>query len=79
MLIRIPSATFERCHECQGPTPVDHHNWFEIVAETSVFKVLRLFKKIFFNVYLFLRERQSASGGGAEGVGNTEFEVSSRL
>ena len=43
-----------------------------------------LFKKIFFNVYLFLRERererQSVSGGGAEREGDTESEASgSRL
>ena len=35
----------------------------------------------FFNVHLFLteRERQSMSGGGAEREGNTESEAGSRL
>ena len=35
----------------------------------------------FFNVYLFLRqrERQSVSGGGAEREGDTESETGSRL
>ena len=36
-------------------------------------------KKNFFNVYLFLRERQSASRGGAETEGDKESEAGSRL
>ena len=32
----------------------------------------------FFNVYLFLRERQSMSGGGAERERETESEAGSR-
>ena len=35
-------------------------------------------KKVF-NVYLFLGERQSMSGGGAEREGDTESEAGSRL
>ena len=34
---------------------------------------------IFVNVYLFLGERQSVSGGGAEREGDTESEAGSRL
>ena len=39
------------------------------------------FLKKFFNVYLYLRERegQSASRGGAETEGDTESEAGSRL
>ena len=33
----------------------------------------------FFNVYLFLSERQSMSGGGAERKGDTESKAGSRL
>ena len=33
----------------------------------------------FFNVYLFLRERKSVSGGGAETEGDTESEAGSRI
>ena len=33
----------------------------------------------FFNVYLFLRQRQSMSGGGAEREGDTDSEAGSRL
>ena len=33
----------------------------------------------FFNVYLFLRQRQSVSRGGAEREGDTESEAGSRL
>ena len=33
----------------------------------------------FFNVYLFLRERESTSGGGAEIEGDIESETGSRL
>ena len=33
----------------------------------------------FFNVYLFLRERQSTSRGGAEREGDTESKAWSRL
>ena len=36
-------------------------------------------KKIFFNVYLFLREGQSTSGGGAEREGDRESKAGSRL
>ena len=38
-------------------------------------------KKIFFDIYLFLRNRvrQSVSGGGAEREGDTESEAGSRL
>ena len=38
-------------------------------------------KKFFFNIYLFLRdrERQSMSKGGAEREGDTEFEAGCRL
>ena len=34
---------------------------------------------VFFNVYLFLTERQSISGGGAEREGDTESKAGSRL
>ena len=33
----------------------------------------------FFNVYLFLRQRQSMNGGGAEREGDTESEAGSKL
>ena len=36
-------------------------------------------KNFFFNVYLFLRERQSVSRGGAEREGDTESEAGPRL
>ena len=36
-------------------------------------------KKIFFNVYVFLRERQRLSRGGAEREGDTGLEAGSRL
>ena len=35
--------------------------------------------KKFFNVYLFLKERESVSGGGAKREGDTESEAGSRL
>ena len=37
------------------------------------------FFKIFFNAYLFLRQRQSVNGGGSEKEGDTESETGSRL
>ena len=39
------------------------------------------FKKIFFNIYLLLKDResQSVSRGGVEGEGDTEYEADSRL
>ena len=40
---------------------------------------LSIFFKKFFNVYLFLRERQSANMGGAEREGDTESKAGSRL
>ena len=41
--------------------------------------VLALFKKIFFNIYSFLRERQRVSRAGEEREGDTESEAGSRL
>ena len=38
-----------------------------------------LLKSHFFNVYLFLRQRESTNGGGAERKGDTESEAGSRL
>ena len=35
--------------------------------------------KIFFSVYLFLRERKNMSRGGGEREGDTESEAGSRL
>ena len=35
-------------------------------------------KKNFFNIYSFLRARDSANSGGAEGEGDTESEAGSR-
>ena len=43
------------------------------------FFLLLYFFYNFFNAYLFLRERQSMSGGGAEREGDTESEAGSRL
>ena len=42
-------------------------------TEVSTF----FFFLIFFNVYLFLRQRQSMNGGGAEREGDTESEAGS--
>ena len=41
--------------------------------------VPELFFNFFFNTYLLMRERWSASGGGAEREGDTESETGSRL
>ena len=38
-----------------------------------------LLKRFFLNVYLILRERQSANEGGVEREGDTESEADSRL
>ena len=43
------------------------------------FYLFFLFSEKNFNVYLFLRERQSMSGGGAKRQGDTESEAGSRL
>ena len=40
---------------------------------------LRIAVKFFFNVYLFLEDRQSISGEGAKREGDTESEADSRL
>ena len=39
----------------------------------------QIFKKNFFNVYLFLRKKQSVSRGGAEREGDTESVAGFRL
>ena len=44
----------------------------------AVFNNTPIKKKFFFNVYLFLRERQSVSRGEAEREGDTESEAGSR-
>ena len=47
---------------------------------TQVLKLVdAIFFFNFFNVYLFLREKQSMNGGGAEREGDTESEAVSRL
>ena len=48
-----------------------------ISLENDVFSFFSLL--IFFNVYLFLRQRQSVNRGGAEREGDTESETGSRL
>ena len=50
-------------------------------VHTAIFYLFLFFIKIFFNIYLFLRdrERQSMSRGGAEREGDTESEAGSRL
>ncbi|XP_058588808.1 rho family-interacting cell polarization regulator 2 isoform X3 [Neofelis nebulosa] len=45
----------------------------------TVYSFGGLFLKLYFNVYLFLREKQRVSGGGAESKGDTESEAGSRL
>ena len=49
----------------------------------AIFKnhLIGFIKKIFFNLHLFIfdRERQSTSGGGAEREGDTESKAGSRL
>ena len=51
-------------------------NWYRIVKLP-----FPLFKKIFLNIYLLLRdrERQTVNRGGTEREGDTEFEAGSRL
>ena len=49
------------------------------VREPSLEYSKPLFFNFFFNVYLFLRLRQTVSGGGAEREGDTESEAGCRL
>ena len=50
-------------------------------TETVQYKNFSICNLHFFNVYLFLRDRQrqNMNGGGAEKEGNTESEAGSRL
>ena len=43
------------------------------------FSSVNFLKKIFLNVYSFLRDRDGMNGGGAEREGDTESEAVSRL
>ena len=45
---------------------------------SSIWKLIPLLF-YFFNIYLFLRDRQSKSRGGAEREGHTESEAGSRI
>ena len=45
----------------------------------GIFIYLILFYYEFFKVYLFMRQRESVSGGEAEREGDTESEAGSRL
>ena len=45
----------------------------------KLLKIRPCFKFFFINVYLFLRDRQSTSGGGAEREGDTGSEAGARL
>ena len=51
------------------------------IEYTVLYRNIQLRPKfiIFLNIYLFLRERQSASWESAEREGNTESEAGSRL
>ena len=55
--------------------------YVSLVMRTFKIYCLSSFFETFFNVYLFLRERerQKMSGGGAEREGDTESQVGSRL
>ena len=48
-------------------------------TKIATFSIGFKLKKFFLNVYLFLRQRQSVSGGGAESEGDPESETGSRL
>ena len=50
-----------------------------IFFHTQKFYFIIFLLLIFLNVYLFLRETQSMSGGRAESEGDTESEAGSRL
>ena len=50
---------------------------FNLTYTEYTFKKQGVIKKNFFNVYLFLRERQNVSEGGAEREGDTESEAGS--
>ena len=64
-------------HMAEGRVPGSTYLFF---SYSSSFPSL-VFLETFFNVYLFLKEkeRQSTSGGGAESEGDTESEENSRL
>ena len=71
-----PLLTLHLSHQIHHQIPwiLSSHNMSHVFV--PLFK-----KKIFFNVYLFWRERGSSrtSGGGAEREGNTETKAGSRL
>ena len=54
-------------------------NGQRVKNHSTTYRSYNSLKKFFFNVYLFLRKRQSASGGEAERGGDTQSETGSRL
>ena len=54
-----------------------HSSSIYVVANGMISFFLK--KNFFFNVYLFLRQKQSMNGGGSEREGDTESETGSRL
>ena len=51
----------------------------DILYDSNHFKFSATWVFNFFHVYLFLREKQSVNGEGAETEGDTESKVGSRL
>ena len=55
--------------------PITARMCLNLLTRSTVF----FFFNLFFKIYLFLRQRQSTSRGGAEREGDTESEAGSRL
>ena len=79
--LRMPSSSFRDGSEAQKP-----FNWEDLPIRCPPPQLLQCLSPhqayIFFNVFLmfiFERERQSVSRGGAEREGDTESEAGSRL
>ena len=83
MGLRAKTLTlYSKSKSCRKITPEASQFWqssFKVYIQTHKNCYLNSLKKNFFNVYLFLRETQSVSGGEAERKGDTESEAGSRL
>ena len=51
----------------------------QVGTKSEQYSMLKMFCIFFLHLFIFERERQSTSGGGAERVGDTESEAGYRL
>ena len=79
MSVTLPLKVGDICFRGCGAHCVSEQLSQASTNSTSAQSLFIFIKKLCFNVYLFLKERQSVNRGGSEREGDTESEAGSRL